>query len=122
MLAKFFPRQDHVGFKQTIHGGITATLLDEIMVWACAVATKKFAYCAELNVRFLHPIQPGTEVLARGELTSNRRGKIFEASGQLSLPDGTVLATSTGKYLPIGEAMVAEMLADFVGDAKEFLQ
>jgi hypothetical protein len=31
-------------------------LLDEIMVWACAVQTKRFAFCAELNVRFLSRI------------------------------------------------------------------
>src|ERR1041385_7818493 len=31
----------HVGFKNVVHGGLTATLLDEIMTWACAVKTKR---------------------------------------------------------------------------------
>jgi acyl-coenzyme A thioesterase PaaI-like protein len=118
----FRPRKEHVGFSQTVHGGITSTMLDEIMVWACAVETKKFAYCAELNVRFLLPIRPDTDVRAKGWLISNRRNKIFEAGGELSLPDGTVVATSTGKYLPIGETLTAAMIADFVGDAEEFLR
>src|SRR6185503_11109173 len=61
--ARFTPRQEHVGFKQTVHGGLTATVLDEIMVWACAVATKRFAFCAEFTVRFLKPLKPGEEVL-----------------------------------------------------------
>ncbi|HKI68805.1 MAG TPA: PaaI family thioesterase, partial [Verrucomicrobiae bacterium] len=68
---RFTPRPEHVGFRQVVHGGIIATLLDEIMVWACAVPTKKFAFCAELNVRFVHPIPPGEEVLAVGELVAN---------------------------------------------------
>src|SRR6476661_8650552 len=63
----FRPRAEHVGFKQVVHGGIIATLLDEIMVWACAVQTKRFAFCAELNVRFLKPLQPGAAATAVAE-------------------------------------------------------
>src|ERR1700733_12861830 len=80
---KFRPKPEHIGFKQTIHGGIIATVLDEIMVWACSVQTKRFAYCAELNVRFLSPLRPGEEVLASAELVANRRNKIFEAKGEV---------------------------------------
>jgi acyl-coenzyme A thioesterase PaaI-like protein len=29
---RFVPRAEHIGFRQTVHGGLTATLLDEIMV------------------------------------------------------------------------------------------
>ncbi len=115
--ARFLPRAEHVGFRQTVHGGIIATLLDEIMVWACAVQTRRFAYCAELNVRFISPLRPGEEVLATGEMASNRRDKIYEAKGELRSLAGLTMATATGKYLPIQEADVSEMLADFVGDA-----
>jgi uncharacterized protein (TIGR00369 family) len=80
---RFLPRPEHIGFMNTIHGGISATLLDEIMVWACAVQTKRFAYCAELNIRFVNPARPGEEVLATAELVANRRNKLFEAKGEL---------------------------------------
>ena len=112
VLARFVPREDHIGFKGTNHGGIIATVLDEIMVWACAVATKRFGYCAELNVRFASPLRPGQEVFASAELTSNRRNKIFEAKSELRDAGGTVLASATGKYLPIKESEVAAMLTD----------
>ena len=55
---RFVPRAEHVGFRQTVHGGLIATLLDEIMVWACAVQTKRFAFCAELSVRFIGLVRP----------------------------------------------------------------
>lgn len=116
--ARFLPRAEHIGFKQTIHGGIIATLLDEIMVWACAVQTKRFAYCAELNIRFLSPVRPGEEVLASGELVANKRNKLFEAKGELRNYAGVLLATGTGKYLPIKQAELSNLLTDFVGDAK----
>jgi len=92
---------EHIGFKQTVHGGIIATVLDEIMVWACAVQTRRFAYCAELNVRFASPLRPGEEVLATAELVSNRRDRIFEARGELRDASDRVLASATGKYLPL---------------------
>jgi uncharacterized protein (TIGR00369 family) len=113
---RFVPRAEHVGFRQTVHGGLTATLLDEIMVWACAVQTKRFAFCAELNVRFLNPVRPGEALVASGELVSNRRDKLFEARAELQDKAGLVLATASGKYLPIKQAELADMLTDFVED------
>lgn len=118
---RFTPRPEHIGFKQVVHGGIAATLLDEIMVWACAVQTKQFAYCAELTVRFLSPLRPGQEVFATGELTANRRNKIFEAKGEIKDRDGKLLASATGKYLPIKAVELADMATDFVGNPGEIM-
>jgi uncharacterized protein (TIGR00369 family) len=115
--ATFIPKPEHVGFKQTIHGGIISTLLDEIMVWACAVQTRRFAYCAELNVRFASPLRPGNESVATGEMVANRRNRIYEARAELRSGAGVVAASATGKYLPIKEAEAAELFEDFVGDA-----
>ena len=113
---RFVPRAEHVGFRQTVHGGLIATLLDEIMVWACAVQAKRFAFSAELNVRFLGPVRPNEEVVAISELVSNRRDKLFEARAELRDRSGRALATATGKYLPIKVADAAEMATDFVED------
>ena len=114
--ARFAPRAEHVGFRQTVHGGLIATLLDEIMVWACAVQTQRFAFCAELNVRFLSPVRPGDALVATGELVSNRRGKLFEARAELRNQAGLALATATGKYLPIKQTEMADMATDFAED------
>ena len=113
---RFVPRAEHIGFRQTVHGGLIATLLDEIMVWACAVQTRRFAFCAELKVRYLHPVRPNQALLASGELISNRRDKLFEAEAELRNEAGLPLATATGKYLPIKDVQVAELVTDFVGD------
>jgi uncharacterized protein (TIGR00369 family) len=114
---RFTPRPEHVGFQQVIHGGILATLLDEIMVWACAVRTKRFAYCVEMSVRFSHPARPGEELSARGELAANRRNRIFEAKSELRNSKGTVLATATGKYWPMQTAEQAKLATDLIGDS-----
>lgn len=114
----FVPQAEHVGFKHTVHGGIIGTLLDEVMSWACGVQTKRFAYCAELVVRYLHTVKPGETVTAIGELVTDRRGKIFETKGELRNPHGVVVAVATGKYLPVKAEAAGELAADFVGDPK----
>jgi len=114
----FTPSAEHVGFAGVVHGGITATLLDEVMVWACAVKTKRFAFCAELSVRYLEPLRPGEKTVVRAELLANRRGKLFETKAELRSEAGTVFATATGKYLPIKEVNVSELISDFIGDPR----
>jgi acyl-coenzyme A thioesterase PaaI-like protein len=111
---RFTMKPEHAGFRETMHGGIMCTVLDEVMVWACGVRTKRFAYSVELNFRFLQPARPGDALEARGELVQNRRNRLFETRGELRNGSGTVLATGSGKYLPIKEAAMAELMQDFV--------
>jgi acyl-coenzyme A thioesterase PaaI-like protein len=114
--AAFRPRAEHIGFKGVVHGGITATVLDEIMVWACAVATRKFAFCAEMCVRYLQPLVPDQEYILRGKLAEDRKGRIFRAEAAVEDPTGKVMVTATGKYLPLPDVDSAKMAQDFVGD------
>jgi acyl-coenzyme A thioesterase PaaI-like protein len=120
VFAHFIARPDHIGFKGTIHGGIIATVLDEIMVWACAVKTRRFGYCAELTVRFASPMRPGSEVFVTSELVHDRRGRLFEAKADLRDAEGLLLASATGKYLPIKESELPELLSDFKEDASRW--
>src|SRR5438045_6762443 len=90
--AQFCPRAQHIGFKETLHGGIIATVLDETMVWACALEAKRFVYCAELTVRYLHPIRPGASLIASSRMVESRRDKLFTASAELAASEQSILA------------------------------
>jgi uncharacterized protein (TIGR00369 family) len=114
--ARFTPRPEHAGFKGVIHGGILATLLDEIMVWACAVNARQFGFCAEMTVRFQQPATPGQELSVEADLVANRRGRIFEAKAEVRDASGDLLASATGKYMPIRDANFALLQADMIGD------
>lgn len=118
---RFTPRPEHAGFKGVIHGGILASLLDEIMVWACAVRTKKFGFCAEMTIRFQRPAVPGAELLVEAKLIADRRGKIFEAQAEVRNQQGEVLASATGKYMPIRDADFAALQEDMVGESRWIL-
>lgn len=118
---RFVPRTEHIGFKGVVHGGLIATVLDEIMVWACAVTTRKFAYCAELTVRYRHPLAPGEEIIATGELVANRKDRIYEAKAVARNVANTTLAEATGKYRPVKAPDLAGMAGDFVGNTNWLL-
>jgi uncharacterized protein (TIGR00369 family) len=111
----FVPKQEYNGFKNVTHGGLVATVLDEVMVWAVGVNTKRFSFCAEMNVRYLSPATPSASLQAVGELVENRRDRMFITSGKLIDEAGKILARATGKYLPIPPEMQDEVADDFVG-------
>jgi len=116
---RFVPRAEHNGFVGVVHGGIIATVLDEVMVWACSVRQKCFCFSAEMTVRYLGPLQIGSEVLVRGEMVENKRDRIYLAKGELLTLDGNALATSTAKYMPIRTLDSATLLADFEGTPEQ---
>jgi acyl-coenzyme A thioesterase PaaI-like protein len=97
-------------------------VLDEVMVWACAVQTRRFTYCAELGIRYVQRAIPNTELIASGELESNQRDKIYVTKAELHDGTGALLASATGKYLPARRMRPAEMVSDFVGDAGWLLE
>jgi uncharacterized protein (TIGR00369 family) len=116
--ARFQPRAEHIGFKGVVHGGLVSTVLDEAMVWACGVRAGRFAYCAELSVRFRRPVPPAVELRVVGELTDNHRDKLYLARAELRDAADTLMASATGKYVPLPPETLAGMLDDFVGDIR----
>ena len=113
---RYTPRPEHNGFRHVVHGGLLATVVDEIMVWACAVKAGQFAFCAELNVRFVSPARPGEPLHGTAELVENRRNRIFEAKADLRNQAGEVVVSATGKYMPLKGEQTQQMLDDFVSD------
>ena len=93
----FAPARCHQGWAQMMHGGITATLLDEVMthlLWRRGYD----AMTAELTIRLKAPIPLGETLTVRSRLTG-RRGKLAETEAEVYLQDGTTAATGSSKHL-----------------------
>ncbi len=56
--ASFIPDRYHQGFDGVVHGGITATILDEAVA-NLFYQKNKVAMTAELNIRYHHPLIVG---------------------------------------------------------------
>jgi len=60
---------DYVGWEDKIHGGILATLLDEVMAWAPS-SYDSWAVTAEMHLRYRAPANPGELLVAEARVTA----------------------------------------------------
>ncbi len=96
----FTPLDQHIGFDKIIHGGILATVLDELMVWSAIWACGKACVAGELSLRFLQKATPGRPLTASATVSRNR-SRLIETVGNVH--DGSILICSaTAKYVPLG--------------------
>ena len=100
VIAVFTPQQYHQSYPGITHGGITAAILDETIGRAIMTVYGRtsFGVTLELNVKYKKPVPYGMELKAIGRITADN-GRIFQGTGELYLPDGTLAATAEGKYL-----------------------
>ena len=89
--------EDYVGWSDKAHGGIIATLLDEVMAWAPS-SSDAWAVTAEMTVRYRSPASPGEELVAVGRVLERRR-RIYEVAGEVRGEDGRLVAEGRGRYL-----------------------
>jgi uncharacterized protein (TIGR00369 family) len=108
----FTPREQHVGFHGTTHGGILAALLDETMGWAPSVVNRRFCLCVELTVEYRKPVPLGMEVTVTGRVVSDRR-RIWETAGDIRDAAGTVYARGKGRYVPVSDEQT-RVVADYL--------
>lgn len=92
--------ENHAGWEHLTHGGLLATLLDEIMGWALLTFIRKFAVTRKMEVRYLRPVPVGHEVRVEGRVTEVRESGV-NLSGTLFGPDGrkSVVAYSDMVFL-----------------------
>ena len=94
---EWVPNADFVGWEEKVHGGILATLLDEVMAWAPA-SHDSWAVTAEMNIRFRAPASPGERLVATGRVTGRRR-RIYHVVGEVRGGDGRLVAEAEGRFL-----------------------
>ena len=109
----FTPRIEYAGWNAVTHGGLIATVLDEVMTWAAIVSSDQACFAADFSVRLRRPLPPSTPVVARAWCTGSRR-RIHDTEARLEGEDGDVFATATGRYMAIPRAQVQSMHHDLV--------
>ena len=90
VVASFDPRPEYAGAPETLHGGVSATALDEILVWAGIVFEGVMSVTGRLDLRYRRPIGIADRVEARGRVSA-RSGRRLTVEGTLTV-DGAVAA------------------------------
>ncbi len=98
VLAKWIPRKSLEGFVDVLHGGIQATLLDEIASWAVQTQCKTVGVTSSMEISYRRPV-----LISAGEISL--RATIREAGTRMAIVetellgnDGKLCATAVVKY------------------------
>ncbi len=93
----FVPQRHHQGWQGITHGGIVATLLDEVMT-RMIYAQGREAVTAEICVRYHRALPTGEPVEARAREIETR-GRLVRTRSELSDRQGTLIASAEAKFL-----------------------
>ncbi len=89
------------GWRDVVHGGIVALVLDETMAYAAA-ANGALGMTAELKMRFRREVPVGRPLIARGAVLWQRRTILALEATLATEDDETVLASAEGKFVSRG--------------------
>jgi acyl-coenzyme A thioesterase PaaI-like protein len=91
--------KEHQGYKDIVHGGIMATVLDEMMV-NLAWVEKKPCVTAEITVRLKRPVPVGEEIVFESRV-DKEEGRLLFTSAEARNASGEILASATAKCLRV---------------------
>ena len=109
VVAYFTPHTYHQSYPGILHGGISATILDETIGRAIMAhyGQESFGVTIELNLKYKKPVPLGVELKVVGRII-NDKGRIFEGTGELILPDGEVAVSASGRYMKRSVTQIVE--------------
>lgn len=93
----FAPRHEYRGAGDVLHGGIAATAIDEISVWAGILGEGVLTVTGRLELRYRSPLTVHDPILARASV-DERRGRRLVISAALHTGD-RVAVESNGLFL-----------------------
>ena len=93
----FIPAEIYQGYPGMLHGGITSTILDDIMS-KCVNTLGLAGVTARLEVRFRQSIPIGKPLYVEAWVTK-KKGHLVETEARAYLEDGEPAAEATGRFM-----------------------
>lgn len=87
--AEFTPNENHVGFSDTVHGGIIYTALDDVTANILYQQGRK-AHTARCEIRYRQPARVGEALKIKGWIESERR-RLVMLKGEIRRKSDDVL-------------------------------
>ena len=95
---EWVPTKNFEGYKEVVHGGVLAILVDEISAWIVYTKCKTAGVTESLNISYHHPARINNRpLLVRGKLKSINENKALIHSEILNA-DGKVLCEADITY------------------------
>ena len=96
--AEFTPNENHVGFSDTVHGGIIYTALDDVTANILYQQGRK-AHTAKCEIRYRQPARVGEKLLLKGWIETERRRLIILKGEMRRAADDVVVAECESSFM-----------------------
>ena len=110
VVSTWSPQAHLQGYSGVLHGGIQATLMDEIASWAIQVMGRSSGVTSELTVRYLKPVPVDHGPLRLEARLVETRHHLTTVGVTLRGDDGTPLSEATVRYFVYPAAAAARKL------------
>ena len=115
IVGRFQLGPEYQGATGFVHGGIIATVLDEVMSKVSRFFDVR-AVTAELTVEYLKPIRIGTDLIVEG-FNARREGRQLYHEGEIRDAAGTLLARGRGRFVVVDlDRFVRQAAGNAAGD------
>jgi acyl-coenzyme A thioesterase PaaI-like protein len=95
---RFTPNGNHVGFSDTVHGGIVFSALDDVMANLLYLKNIK-AYTAKCEIRYRKALRVGQEIILSSRIESEKR-RLVVLKGEARLSEtGELVADTTASFM-----------------------
>jgi len=108
VVTRMTPGDSYQGAPGVMHGGLVATLADELAAWACIAITGKFGVTASFDARYLQPARIGKEIEGRARIVQTA-GRFVDIEVKL-LQEGRPCFTSALRFLLLDKSGMEKML------------
>lgn len=96
--AMFTPNENHVGFSDTVHGGIIYTALDDVTANILYQQGRK-AHTAKSEIRYRQPARVGEKLMLKGWIETERRRLIVLKGEVRRAADDAVVAECESSFM-----------------------
>lgn len=96
------------GWNKLVHGGILATILDEIMSWTAIHLTKHFILTRNINIEFKKPVYIDSQLTATSEIIE-RDGKNALLEGRITDDSGALCCLSKANFVLFSKEEFAQL-------------
>jgi acyl-coenzyme A thioesterase PaaI-like protein len=94
----FTANNTHVGYQNTVHGGIIYAALDDVMANVLYLAKRK-AYTAKCEIRYRKSLEVGQTIKLKGWIEKEKRRLIILKGEARLKSDDTLIADCDGKFM-----------------------
>jgi len=108
LLAIFEPLDEHQSYPGRLHGGISATMLDEGIGRAAQILNPDiWGVTISLDTKYRKPVPLGQTLYLESKITQMAT-RFFDGEGKIFTADGTVCVTGSGRYFVCPPDKIAE--------------